>query len=111
MEEGIAGEVGATLQVVGVAAPRHGFSAIRYLPSAIHLQRIQSDADRHLLFERLQVTLKARFAHQLLRRMYEFFRQLYHHRCKGTKYFIFVIHYPKIFYIFATISPRDASNG
>ena len=73
MEQGVHGEVRTLGQIVGVATPGNGL-CLCHVPLAVsHLLRIQTDADRHLLLERLQIALKQLFAHRLARVPYKFF--------------------------------------
>ena len=77
MEQGVHGEVRTLGQIVGVATPGNGL-CLCHVPLVSHLLRIQTDADRHLLLERLQIALESLFAHHQTGLLAEFFGQLWH---------------------------------
>ena len=74
MEQGVHGEVRTLPEVVGVAAPGHGFE-VRGARREVRgtLLRVQPYADGRLLSERLQIALEPLFAHHLAGLRAEFF--------------------------------------
>lgn len=65
MQQRVHGEVGALLQVVAIAAPRHRLSV--YSRQSFRLAGVQTYADRRLLPERFQIAFEALVTHHLAR--------------------------------------------